>query len=666
MGGLTGSGALTKNGSGTLILGGNSSYSGVTTINAGVLEIADSGRLGGGAYSANITNNGSFIYSGSNNQTLTGVISGTGGLIMNGPGVLTLNATSNFSGGVTLNNGTLFIMNGAAIGNGTLTINGGNLNQNTGSAVTLSNNNAQIWNGNFTAINQNSLNLGAGAVTVNDDITVTVNANTLTVSGVINGAGYNLTKAGSGILQLGNANSTVSSWTVNGGTLRGGTNAGTFGYGSTLNLVSGTLTAGPNFVAAGDFSSNALNVLGDFTLNNNSSANNNPSTWYQFKSLTIGANTLNVTASGSTAEGNISIRDGVTLTGNATINVTGMLNAMTLAYNGSVSGGYGLTKAGNGTLRLIGAGNHTGDTVISGGVLEIQDIQGSTISGNTTLNNNFITLASTDGIVAGQAVSGTGIRAGTYILSINSTTNTITLSQTASATGSNVSLSFAQTSGSLAGSTLDYDNQGGTVSFGQSTAITLGGLKGSQNLSLTNSNSAAVALTIGANNQTTTYSGALSGNGSLVKVGTGTLTLSGNNIYTGTTTISTGTLQISSSGLLGGGSYSGDIANSGDFVFGSNSNQTLSGVISGSGGITKNGTSTLTLTGSSNYSGGTTLNTGTLVIGNTAAAGIGTITQSSGSSLLKFDGVPPKFDPVVMRGFVGVWGWFRCLAERRP
>jgi Ca2+-binding RTX toxin-like protein len=29
-------------------------------------------------------------------------------------------------------------------------------------------------------------------------------------------------------------------------------------------------------------------------------------------------------------------------------------------------------------------------------------------------------------------------------------------------------------------------------------------------------------------------------------------------------------------------------------------------------------------------------------------------------------GVPPKFDPIVMRGFVGVSGCFRCLAERRP
>ena len=56
-----------------------------------------------------------------------------------------------------------------------------------------------------------------------------------------------------------------------------------------------------------------------------------------------------------------------------------------------------------------------------------------------------------------------------------------------------------------------------------------------------------------------------------------------------------------------------------------------------SGGLTKNGTGTLTLTGSNSYSGGTTLNTGTLVIGNTAAAGTGTITQTSGSSLLKFD-----------------------------
>ncbi|MCX6961391.1 MAG: autotransporter-associated beta strand repeat-containing protein, partial [Verrucomicrobia bacterium] len=51
----TTSGALTKAGSGTLILSGNNTYSGGTTINAGTLEIASTGRLGGGNYSASVT-----------------------------------------------------------------------------------------------------------------------------------------------------------------------------------------------------------------------------------------------------------------------------------------------------------------------------------------------------------------------------------------------------------------------------------------------------------------------------------------------------------------------------------------------------------------------------------------------------------------------------------
>ena len=86
-------------------------------------------------------------------------------------------------------------------------------------------------------------------------------------------------------------------------------------------------------------------------------------------------------------------------------------------------------------------------------------------------------------------------------------------------------------SSALQNSTLNYS--GGSLSFGSLTAATLGGLSGTVNLSLLNGSSAAVALTAGGNGFSTSYSGNLSGSGSLIKNGAGTLTLGGNESLTG-------------------------------------------------------------------------------------------------------------------------------------
>jgi autotransporter-associated beta strand protein len=168
----------------------------------------------------------------------------------------------------------------------------------------------------------------------------------------------------------------------------------------------------------------------------------------------------------------------------------------------------------------------------------------------------------------------------------------------------------------------------GTIEIGAAGRLGAGNYTG-------NISNSGVLVYSGTNNQI--LGGILSGNGALTKAGSGTLTLSNNNTYTGATTINAGTLEITSTALLSGGNYTGSITNNGSLLLASNSNQTLSGVISGIGALTKNGTGTLTLAGNNNYSGGTTLNTGTLVIGNAAAAGTGTITQANGSSLLKID-----------------------------
>ncbi len=78
-------------------------------------------------------------------------------------------------------------------------------------------------------------------------------------------------------------------------------------------------------------------------------------------------------------------------------------------------------------------------------------------------------------------------------------------------------------------------------------AFTIGGLAGSQNFSLTDTNGSPITLSIGSNNGGTTYAGAMSGSGGITKVGSGTFTPSGANTYSGLTTVSAGTLALSSS-----------------------------------------------------------------------------------------------------------------------
>lgn len=124
-----------------------------------------------------------------------------------------------------------------------------------------------------------------------------------------------------------------------------------------------------------------------------------------------------------------------------------------------------------------------------------------------------------------------------------------------------------------------------------------------------------VAATLHTNGNDVTLSNAIvngtTGTGSLIKDGTGTLTLVGNNTYSGGTTISNGTLQLGSGGASG--SVAGNISNQGSLVFKRSDDYIYNGVVSGTGGVTQAGF-IVRLTAAQTYTGPTQINNGAYLV----------------------------------------------------
>jgi outer membrane autotransporter protein len=167
------------------------------------------------------------------------------------------------------------------------------------------------------------------------------------------------------------------------------------------------------------------------------------------------------------------------------------------------------------------------------------------------------------------------------------------------------------------------------------------------------------ALTVGLNNLSTTVDGTIRDGGvlggtggSLIKVGAGTLTLTGANTYSGGTSINGGVVAVNNVGNLGTGglSFNGGAletpmegsgitwtkgitlnAGGGRFLADAGTASSLTGVISGVGALTKDGAGELTLTGTNTYSGGTTIENGTLMVGSPQALGAGNVTVKGGA-----------------------------------
>ena len=288
---------------------------------------------------------------------------------------------------------------------------------------------------------------------------------------------------------------------------------------------------------------------------------------------------------------------------------------VTLA-NALTSSGGSFTKLGAGTLTLTAANTYTGGTTISAGTVSVGD--GSTTGSivGDVANSGTLAFNRSDALTYAGVVSGTGAMsksgAGTLTLTGN---NTYTGGTTINA--GTVSVGDGSITGSIVG---DVANSG-TLTFNRSDALT--------------------------------YAGAVSGTGTVIQSGAGTLTLTGANTYTGGTTINGGTLALGSAGAIGssgtlsfgGGTLQYSASNTTDYsdrfstaasqqysIDTNSQNVTLASNLTSSGGsFTKLGAGTLTLSGASTYGGATTVSEGKLVVNGSISTS--TTIVSSGATL---------------------------------
>jgi outer membrane autotransporter protein len=124
---ISGTGNLTNAGSGTTTLTANNTYSGLTVIENGTLQVGNGGSTGS-LGTNQVINNGTLAFNRTNDFTVANLITGSGSVTHAGSGALTLSGTNTYSGSTTVNNGgTLQLRNSSAAGTGNLNVNNGRL-----------------------------------------------------------------------------------------------------------------------------------------------------------------------------------------------------------------------------------------------------------------------------------------------------------------------------------------------------------------------------------------------------------------------------------------------------------------------------------------------------------------------------------------------------------
>lgn len=606
-GNLSGTAALTKRGTNTLILANTSvnDYTGPTTINEGTLQVGDGSTLGAGSLgTGNIVNNGTLVLNRPDAFSIGANIQGSGAIIKQSTGEATLGGNNSFTGTVTVASGSLRLGNSGALGSiaaGTTVLSGAALDVNgrlvpAGEIVTVAgtgllDTGAIVNNGTAgMAIGLKNVVLsapasfgGSGRFDIRDN------------SGGLNANGFELTKVGTNNIFLANIGEThLGNVVINTGRLA-------FEGDTTLGDQSGIIT-----VAAGAELGFEDSIV------------------THAKPVQLNGGTIIVTAGN-----NNSLGGSITLNGGGTIRTN---QSTTLLVDGKLTGVGGLSKTSPGTLILAGNNDYIGTTIVTQGTLRIgndgpsgslgaDDVSLEAIAGQTA------TLAfrrSDTGLVVTNNIASPGL--GSNVINIGATNGTvpptaiITLSGTNTFTGPvNVNGGSLRITNSEA---LGVGPKTISIASNGKPSLRLDGTTGNltlaPTLSLVTSNDDATypAILNEAGNNVISGSISLSnGNGgnTRIRVDAGALTLNGD-ITTAAGATSARTLILDGGGS---GTVNGII---------SSGSQTL--------GLTKSGTGTWTLNSANTYTGNTAIQSGTLKLGAAGSiAASSSISLATGSTL---------------------------------
>jgi autotransporter-associated beta strand protein len=453
---------------------------------------------------------------------------------------------------------------------------------------------------------------GGTSITLGGTATITVDNTSDTISTPMGGGATSVTKAGDGILILGGASTYTGTTIVNAGQLRWGiadallsgnltiNNGGTVNmnsYADTVGTV--TLNYGGTIMAGGASPARLKTGAGGF-ITTGGTVNSWPG-------IGLGGDFTYNTAGGSETTAYIASVD--FNGGNRTFTINNGVQAIDVDITTSIfsagAGNYNITKDGAGTLRIGAAAfaNYnlgTGTFAVNDGVVIL----------NKTAGNNAVGGTGTVTIGDGTGVAGSAILQ--YAASDQIVNNAVTINSDGlwDLNGRNETTTGALTV-----------NTGGQVTGGGGS-LSVGGLAGTGGTISGGSGTVLLTLSLSAN-----YSGAAviqdgGGTVSLTKTGTGTQILSGNNNYSGVTTISVGTITISHANALG--------STAGNTTIAATGSPSTGGILSVSGGITT--AENITITGATEASGYNPVITGSGTLS-------GIITLSSLTGGVRFGGV---------------------------